>query len=148
MKILSQQKDQNHRRAYPALWIRHMDTFEKDGSSSGWNLHPSSRVRVQNISWKTHPTKGQIYADLLPISSILKARRIQFAGHCFFRAEREIISSLLLWTPSTHSRIRKLSYPDVIARDAGIDRRDLGRVMQDRETWRKCMNSIISTAVD
>ena len=104
-------------------------------------------MRVQNISWKTHPTKGQIYGDLPPISSILKARRVQFAGHCF-RAEGEIISSLLLWTPSTHSRSRKLSYPDVIARDAGIDRRDLGRVMQDRDTWRKCVNSIISTAVD
>ena len=40
------------------------------------------------------------------------------------------------------------SYPDVIARDAGIDRQDLERVMQDRETWRKCVNSIISTAVE
>ena len=52
-------------------------------------------MRVQNVSWKSHPTKGQIYGDLPPISPILKARRIQFAGHCY-RAENDIISSLLL----------------------------------------------------
>ena len=52
-------------------------------------------MRVQNISWKSHPTKKQIYGDLPSILSILKARRVQFAGHCF-RAENEIISSLLL----------------------------------------------------
>ena len=104
-------------------------------------------MRVQNISWESHLTKKQIYGDLPSISSILKARRVQFAGHCF-RAKDEIISSLLLWTPANHSRSRKLSYPDVIARDAGIDRRDLEKVMSDRETWRKCVNSIISTAVE
>ena len=103
-------------------------------------------MRFQNISWKSHPTKGQLYGDLPPIYSIFKTRRIQFAGHCF-RAENEIILSLNLWTPSTHSRNRKLAYPDVIARDAGINRQDLERVMQDRDTWRKSVNSIISTAV-
>ena len=43
-------------------------------------------MRVQNISWKSHPTKKQIYGDLPSISSILKARHLQFAGNCF-RAE-------------------------------------------------------------
>ena len=104
-------------------------------------------MRVQNISWKSHPTKKQIYGDLPSISSILKARRVQFAGHCF-RAENEIISSLLLWTPTNQTRSRKLSYPDVIARDIGIDRNDLGTVMLDREIWREHVNSIISTAVE
>ena len=104
-------------------------------------------MRVQNLSWKSHPSKKEIYGDLPSISSILKARRVQFAGHCF-RAEGEIISSLLLWKPSTHTRSRKLSYPDVIARDAGINRQDLGTVMQDREAWRMCVDSIISTAVE
>ena len=104
-------------------------------------------MRVQNLSWKSHPSKKEIYGDLPSISSLLKARRVQFAGHCF-RAEGEIISSLLLWKPCTHTRSRKLSYPDVIARDVGINKHDLGTVMQDREAWRMCVNSIISTAVE
>ena len=40
-------------------------------------------MRVHNISWKSHPTKKQIYGDLPSISSILKAKSVQFAGHCF-----------------------------------------------------------------
>ena len=104
-------------------------------------------MRVQNISCKSHPTKKHIYGDIPSISSILKARRVWFAGHCF-RAENEIISSLLLWTPTNQTRSRKLSYPDAIARDIGIDRTDLGTVMLDREIWREHVNSIISTAVE
>ena len=103
-------------------------------------------MQVQNISWKSHPTKKHIYGDLPAISSILKARRVQFAVHCF-RAENEILSSLLLWTPTNQARSRKLSYPVVIARDIGIDRNDLGTVMLDREIWREHVNSIILTAV-
>ena len=52
-------------------------------------------MRVQNISWKRHPTKKEIYGTIPPVSVIVKARRVQFAGHCR-RAENEIISSLLL----------------------------------------------------
>ena len=104
-------------------------------------------MRAQHISWKRHPTKQQIYGNLPSVSSIVKARRIQFAGHCF-RAENEIISSLLLWTPSNQSRSRTLSYADIIARDANIDRQDLETVMRDRDVWRKRVNSIISTAVE
>ena len=88
-------------------------------------------MRVQNISWKSHPTKKHIYGDLPSIPTILKARRVQFAGH-FFRAENEIIFSLLLWNTNETSS-RKLRYPDVIARDIGIDINDLGTVMLDRE---------------
>ena len=50
-------------------------------------------MRVKNMSWKCHPTKKQIYGDLHPISSLLRARRVQFAGHCF-RASTGVVSSL------------------------------------------------------
>ena len=97
-----------------------MNVVEKDGSSPGWNSHPASHEGSKYLM-EVPSNKG---ANLWRPASILKARRIQFAGHCY-RAENEIISSLLLWTPSTYSRSRKLLYPDVIARDAGIDKQDL-----------------------
>ena len=100
-------------------------------------------MRVQHLSWKNHPTKQLIYNNLPPVSTIVKSRRVQFAGHCF-RAENEIISTLLLWKPS-QSRGRSLSYPAVISRDTGIIEQDLGKVMMDREVWRNVVNSIIST---
>ena len=51
--------------------------------------------RAQNLSWKSHPSIAQIYNKLPRVSSLVKYRRAQFAGHCF-RADSKVISSLLL----------------------------------------------------
>ena len=105
-------------------------------------------MRAQNLSWKRHPSISQIYGNLPRISTLVKSRRLQFAGHCY-RAESEIASSLLLWNPvSNLTRGRKLSFPDVISRDAGIRKQELGTAMADREVWRGIVDSVISTAVD
>ena len=105
-------------------------------------------MRAKNLSWKRHPTIAQIYGKLPRVSTLVKSRRVQFSGHCF-RADSEIISSLLLWKPTfDHTRGRKLSFPDVISRDTGIRTQDLGTVMKDREVWRSIVDSMLSTAVD
>ena len=65
-------------------------------------------MRVQNLSWRQHSTKAQIYDKNPPVSSIVQARRVQFAGHCF-RAENEIISTLLLWKPFRSNRDQTFS---------------------------------------
>ena len=105
-------------------------------------------MRAQNLSWKHHPTVAEIYGKLPRVSTLDKSRRVQFSGHCF-RADSEIISSLLLWKPTfDHTRGRKLSFPDVISRDTGIRTQDLGTVMKDREVWRSIVDSMLSTAVD
>ena len=105
-------------------------------------------MRAQNLSWKRHPTKREIYGSIPPVSAIVKARRVQFAGHCL-RAENEVISSLLLWQPTSQTpRGRKLSYPDVISRDTGIERQDLRKTMLDREVWRNLVNSMVSAKAE
>ena len=104
-------------------------------------------MRVINLSWKRHQNLQQIYGDLPRVSQIVKARRVQFAGHCF-RAANEVISPLILWKPKPIGRKSwKLTYPDVIARDSGIGLEDLGVAMQDRDFWRDIVSSI-STAVE
>ena len=50
-------------------------------------------MRAKNLSWKNHPTIGQIYGNLSSASSLVRQRRTQYAGHCL-RANTEIISSL------------------------------------------------------
>ena len=53
--------------------------------------------RVLNISWKKHPTIATyLYGDPTRISTQVKRRRIQFAGHCA-RATDELVSSFVLW---------------------------------------------------
>ena len=99
------------------------------------------------ISWKRHPTKIEIYGNYLFVyAKPVKARLVQFAGHCY-RAENEIISTLLLWKPIRNSRDRSISYPDMIARDTGFQREDLYNMM-DLGVWRNVVNSIVSTTVE
>ena len=82
------------------------------------------------------------------VSSLVKYRRVQFAGHCF-RADAEVISSLLLWRPSYGKiRRRKLSFPDVISRDTGLSTEDLRTAMRDRNVWSDIVQSMVATAVD
>ena len=105
-------------------------------------------MRVKHLSWKQHPTKNIIYGDLPPVSSIVRSKRVQFAGHCF-RATSEIISPLVLWKPnSVGRRSRKLTYVDTLVRDTGLDLQDLKTAMLDRNCWREIVQSIVSTAVE
>ena len=102
--------------------------------------------RVQNISRRDHATLNPIYGDLTPLSLRLKQKRLQFAGHCH-RAKNEVISSLLLWHPTGRVHPRKLTYPETIARDSGLDIRDLSTAMQDRAVWREIVMGIPTTTV-
>ena len=102
-------------------------------------------MRVRNISWRSHPTLQTIYGDLPRVSQVVRSRRVQFAGHCF-RATNEVVSPLILWkSQSVGHRSRKLTYPDVIARDSGIRFEDLSvaMAMQDRNTWRDIERVVI-----
>ena len=88
--------------------------------------------RVQNLSWRNHPTLEDIYDALTRISSTVKKRRVQFSGHCA-RASEELMSSFVLWKhQSSHKRSRKLTFPDIISRDTAIDKEDLLNAMLDR----------------
>ena len=105
-------------------------------------------MRAQNLSWKRHPTISEIYNQLPRVSCLVKSRRVQFAGHCY-RADGEVISSLLLWRPDYgQKRGRSLSFPDVISRDTGIRTEDLGTVMEDRNFWSGFVQSVIATEVE
>ena len=102
--------------------------------------------RVQNLSWRDHPTLEDIYGNLPKISTTVRKRRVQFAGHCV-RASEELISSSVLWRHHlSHKRSRKLTFPDTISRDTGIAKEDLYRAMSDREFWKGVVNSISAEA--
>ena len=54
---------------------------------------------ILNKSWRQHPTKHQLYGHLPPITKNIQIRRNRNAGHCW-RSRDELISGVLLWTPS------------------------------------------------
>ena len=105
-------------------------------------------MRAKNLSWKSHPTLQQIYHHMPRLSQVIRARRLQFAGHCY-RATNEVVSSFVLWRPEPNGRrSNKLSYPDVLSKDSQIAKSELGTAMQDRGTWSGIVKSILSTAVE
>ena len=102
--------------------------------------------RVLNMSWKSQPSLKDIYGDLPRISSLVRKRLVQFAGHCA-RASDELISSVVHWRhPSLHRRSRKLTFPDIISRDTAIPKEDLLTAMTNREYWKGVVNSISAEA--
>ena len=54
---------------------------------------------VLNKSWRQHPTKQQLYDHLPPIMKTTQVRWTKHARHCW-RSKDNLISDVLLWTPS------------------------------------------------
>ena len=54
---------------------------------------------ILNKSWRQYPTKQQLYGHRPPIMKTIKIRRIRHAGY-YWRSRDELISDVLLWTPS------------------------------------------------
>ena len=59
---------------------------------------------ILNKSWWQHPMRHQLYGHLPPITKTIQVRRTRHAGHCW-RSRDELISDVLLWTP-THGRAK------------------------------------------
>ena len=59
---------------------------------------------ILNMSWRQQSQKQQLYGHLPPITKNIQVRRTRHAGHCW-RSRDEIISDIILWTPS-HGRAK------------------------------------------
>ena len=63
---------------------------------------------IFNKSWRQHATKHQLYGHLPPITKNIQVRRTRHAGHCW-RSRDELISDVLLWTPTSGARGSRIS---------------------------------------
>ena len=94
---------------------------------------------ILNKSWRQHPTRHQLYGHLPPITKTIQARRTRHAGHCW-RSGDELISDVLLWTP-TYGRAKAgrpaRTYILQLCEDMGCSPEDLPEAMNDREKWRE-----------
>ena len=84
---------------------------------------------ILNKFWRQQPTKQQLY-DLLLFKS-------DDAGHCW-RSLNELISDVLLWTPS-HGRAKAgrpaRTYIQQLCADTRSSLEDLPEAMDDRDRW-------------
>ena len=99
---------------------------------------------VVDSSWWQHPTRLQLYGHLPPITKTIQVRRTRHAGHCW-RSKDELISDVLLWTP-THGCARvgrpARTYIQQLCEDTGCNPEDLPEAMNDREKWRETVRNI------
>ena len=104
---------------------------------------------ILNKSWRQHTTKHQLYGHLLPITKTIQARRTRHAGYCW-RSRDDLISDLLLWTP-TYGRAKvwrpARTYIQQLCEDTGCSPEDLPEAMNDREKWRERVRDIRASSM-
>ena len=104
---------------------------------------------ILNKSWRQHPTKLQLYGHQPPITKTIKIRITRHAGHSW-RNRDELISDILLWTPS-HGRAKvgwpARTYIQQLCVDTGYSPEDLPEAMDDREGWRERVRDIRADGV-
>ena len=99
---------------------------------------------ILNKLWRQQPIKQQLYGQLPPIPKTIKIRQNRHAGHCW-RSRDELISDILLWTPS-HGRAKARrparTYIQQLCADTGCSPEDLPEAMDDREGWQEWVRDI------
>ena len=93
---------------------------------------------ILNKSWRQHSTKQQLYVHLPSITKTIKVWGTRHVGHCW-RSRDELISDVLLWTPS-HGQAKAgrpaRTYIQLLCTDRECSFKDLPEAMDDRKGWR------------
>ena len=101
-------------------------------------------LAILNKSWKLHPTKQQMYGHLPSIKKTIQVRWTKHTGHCW-RSKDQIISDILLWTPS-HGRAKAgwpaRTYIQQLCTNTECSIEDLPGAMDDRDGWQERVREI------
>ena len=94
---------------------------------------------ILNKSRRQYLTQLQLYGHQPSITKTIKIRRTRHVGQ-WWRSKDELISDVLLWTPS-HRRAKAgrpaRTYIQQLCADTGCSPEDLPEGMDDREGWRE-----------
>ena len=92
---------------------------------------------ILNKSCRQHLTKQQLCGHSPPIAKTIQVRQTRHVGHCW-RSRDELISDILLWTPS-HGRAKAgrpaRTYIQQLCADIGCSLEDQPEVMDNGEGW-------------
>ena len=100
---------------------------------------------ILNKSWRQQPTRHQLYGHLPPITKTIQVRWTRHAGHCW-RSKDELISDVLLWTPTYgQAKVGRPTRPYIqqLCEDTGCNPEDLPET-NNREEWRERVRDILA----
>ena len=106
-------------------------------------LFPSTNLSIY-IYIYISATKHQLFGHLPPITKTIQVRRTRHAGHCW-RSRDELISHVLLWTPTygqAKAGLPARTYIQQLCEDTGCSPEDLPEPVNDREKWRERVRDI------
>ena len=92
-----------------------------------------------NVSWRDHIPNIQLYGNIPKVTEKIRARRLQFAGHCYRHPELPA-QQVLLWHP-THGRRGRgrpaVSFTKTLLKDTNTETvEELQQLLGDRNWWR------------
>jgi hypothetical protein len=104
---------------------------------------------IQGIHWSQHITNEVVYNSLPKLSTTIRKRRLQFAGHCI-RADNHVVSKLVLWEAAGAMRVgggnittyakRILDDMNTVQRDKAYKHDDIIPLAMNRELWKTLCN--------
>ena len=108
---------------------------------NGWrkSLTAITQECCEYKSRRQHPTKQKLYGHLPPITKTIQVRRTRHARHCW-RSRDELISDVLLWTPTyvwAKAGRPARTYIQQLCEDIGYSPEDLPETMNESEKWRE-----------
>ena len=106
------------------------------GEETRWQLHKNVESNIEQVLATT--------PHLLPITKTIQVRRTRHAGHCW-RSKDELISDVLLWTPTcgqAKAGQPARTYIQQLCEDTGCNPEDLPEAMNNREKWRERVREI------
>ena len=97
--------------------------------------------KVLNKSWKDHGKilNSVLYGQLPSLTSKIRGRRLELAGHLYRHKDEEIGGEVLFWIPSHGKRSQgrpAYTYVDQLVQDKGHTEEDIKNLMLDRKLWR------------
>ena len=119
--------------------MHHLDANKTAGEEARQQLHKNVKTNIEQVLEAT-----PLYGHLLPITTTIQVRRTRNAGH-YWRSRDELISDVLLWTP-TYGRAKAgrpaRTYIQQLYEDTGCSPEDLPEAMNDKEKWQQRVRDI------
>ena len=120
-----------------------MDTNKTHGEKARLQLHKNVASNIEQVR-ETAPHKSPAVRPSTLFTKTIKIRRTRHAGHCW-RSRDEIISDILLWTPS-QGRAKAgrpaWSYIQQLCADTWCNPKDRPKAMDDRKGLRERVRNI------
>ena len=125
--------------------MHYFDANKTAGEEAWRQLHKNVTSNIEQVlAAAPYKAPNQLYGHQPPITKTIQVRRTRHAGHCW-RSRDELISDVLLWTP-TYDRAKagrpSRTYIQQLCEDTGCGLEDLLEAMNDREKWRERVRDI------